>query len=66
MVNFQKLALTLVAGILVTSVVAHAQEKDIPGVENAVADIQEHLTGNVFKLSRNVELKFPDMRFYAD
>jgi LPS-assembly protein len=66
MVNFQKLALTLAAGILVTSVVAHAQEKDIPGVENAVADIQEHVTGNVFKLSRNVELKFPDMRFYAD
>src|SRR5689334_12225618 len=65
MVNLRKLALIPVLALLSASV-ARAQTGDIPGFENVVASLQERLGGNVFKLTGNVELTQPDMKFYAD
>lgn len=66
MVTFHKLALALAMSVLVIPVVTHAQDTAIPGVKDVVAEEQQRLTGNVYKLLRNVELTFPDMKFYAD
>jgi LPS-assembly protein len=65
MITLRTRALVLVAGLVVPAV-AHAQTSGIPGFENVVAEIQERLSGNVYKLSRAVELTQPDMKFYAD
>jgi LPS-assembly protein len=59
-------ALVLAAALLLVPTVARAQGSGIPGFENVVAEEQERLTGNVYKLSRAVELTQPDMKFYAD
>src|SRR4051794_17052004 len=66
MVGFKKFALASIASILAAPAVCAAQDAGIPGFENVIAAIQERLPGNVFKLTENVELTQPDMKFYAD
>jgi LPS-assembly protein len=66
MVYLQKPALAFVVIVLALSAVSHAQDAGIPGFEDVVAEIQERMTGSVYKLSGNVELTQPDMKFYAD
>jgi len=65
-VNFRTLALAFLASVLAAPAVSHAQVAGIPGFENVIAAIQERLSGNVYKLTGNVELTQPDMKFYAD
>ena len=66
MVTLRKLAApALAAGLLAVPIATYAQDAGIPGFQNVVAEVQERV-GNVYKLSRNVELFQTDMRFYAD
>ena len=64
--KFRTIALAFLASVLAAPTVSHAQVGGIPGFENVIAAIQERLSGNVYKLTGNVELSQPDMKFYAD
>ena len=67
MLNFRRLILTIAAGGLALPVSAAAQgASDVPGFDNSLAQLQEHLPGNRFKLTGAVELSQVDMKFYAD
>ena len=63
--KFQKLALAIAVYVFAIPALCRAQS-DIPGMDNVVADVQEKLAGNLFKLTGNIELTQPDMKFYAD
>src|SRR3954470_1253449 len=66
MVDVKKAALAVFASMLAMPALCTAQDAGIPGFENVVAAIQERLAGSVYKLTGNVELTQPDMKFYAD
>src|SRR6476620_3094618 len=66
MIEFRSVTLAAAASLLSFSVAVHAQDAGIPGFENVVAEVQERVTGNVYKLTGNIELSQKDMKFYAD
>jgi LPS-assembly protein len=66
MTNLKKLALGLFAGLLALPVTAAAQTSDIPGFDAVVAEIQERVAGNRYKMTGSVELSQDTMKFYAD
>src|SRR5215210_4765567 len=66
MLKLQKIVLAVAACVLAMPAISGAQNSGIPGMDNVVAELQEKLASNVFKLTGNVELTQPDMKFYAD
>lgn len=67
MPKFRHWILTLAAGALALPASAAAQgTSGVPGFDNSLAQIQEHLPGNRFKLTGAVELSQVGMKFYAD
>jgi LPS-assembly protein len=52
--------------VLATPVVAAAQVTDIPGFDTVLAQAQERVAGNRYKMTGAVELSQADMKFYAD